>query len=108
MGHQRTNLLGLLVEQYLAFAETMAQQQKPMYMADWVERLDAILQLNGRELLKHAGKISHTMALQRKAGKQPNVFLNFRRNTTLITKKSLPQLNMMIKYDPKNGIWNVR
>ena len=43
-------LLGLLVEQYLAFAETMAQQHTPMYMRDWVQRLDAIIQLNGREL----------------------------------------------------------
>lgn len=58
-------LLGLLVEQYLAFAETMAQQRTPMTMADWVARLDSILQLNGRELLTHAGKISHEMALQR-------------------------------------------
>lgn len=60
-------LLGLLVEQYLAFAETMAQQRIPMYMTDWIERLDAILQLNGRELLTHAGKISHEMALERSA-----------------------------------------
>lgn len=58
-------LLGLLVEQYLAFAETMAQQQTPMYMQDWISRLDAILQLNGRELLTHAGKISHEMALKK-------------------------------------------
>jgi len=58
-------LLGLLVEQYLAFAETMAQQQTPMYMNDWIQRLDAILQLNGRELLTHAGKVSHDMALQK-------------------------------------------
>jgi len=58
-------LLGLLVEQYLAFAETMAQQHKPMYMADWISKLDDILQLNGRELLLHAGKISHEMALQK-------------------------------------------
>lgn len=36
--------LGLLVEQYLAFAETMAQQQTLMYMKDWIERLDTILQ----------------------------------------------------------------
>jgi hypothetical protein len=33
-------LLGLLVEQYLAFAETMAQQHTSMYMKDWIERLD--------------------------------------------------------------------
>jgi len=58
-------LLGLLVEQFLAFAETMAQQQTPMYMKDWINRLDSILQLNGRELLTHAGKISHEMALQK-------------------------------------------
>ena len=62
-------LLGLLVEQYLAFAETMAQQRTPMYMADWIQRLDVILQLNGRELLTHAGKISHEMALE-KAGSE--------------------------------------
>ncbi|MCC5814371.1 MAG: virulence RhuM family protein [Leptospira sp.] len=27
--------------------------------------MDSILQLNGRELLSHAGKISHEMALQK-------------------------------------------
>ena len=58
-------LLGLLVEQYLAFAETMAQQNKPMYMKDWIDRLDALLQLNGREILTHAGKISHQMAVEK-------------------------------------------
>ncbi|MCT7539433.1 virulence RhuM family protein [Aliarcobacter cryaerophilus] len=55
-------LLGLLVEQYLAFAETMAMQQTPMYMKDWIARLDAVISLNGRELLTHAGKISHDIA----------------------------------------------
>jgi len=55
-------LLGLLVEQYLAFAETMAMQQVPMYMKDWCERLDSVISLNGRELLSHAGKISHEIA----------------------------------------------
>lgn len=34
-------------------------------MADWIARLDSILQLNGRELLTHAGKISHEKALQK-------------------------------------------
>lgn len=61
-------LLGLLVEQYLAFAETMAQQQTPMYMKDWINRLDSILQLNGRELLTHAGAISHERALEKSSG----------------------------------------
>ena len=58
-------LLGLIVEQYLAFAETMALEKTPMYMKDWVSRLDIIVQLNGKELLTHAGKISHQMALEK-------------------------------------------
>lgn len=36
-----------------------------MYMKDWIDRLDSILQLNGRELLTHAGKISHDKALEK-------------------------------------------
>lgn len=65
LNEDEIKLLGLLVEQYLAFSETMAQQHTPMYMTDWINRLDAILQLNGRELLTHAGKVSHEMALQK-------------------------------------------
>jgi hypothetical protein len=65
LNEDEIKLLGLLVEQYLAFAETMAQQRTPMYMADWAKRLDSILQLNGRDLLTHAGKISHEKALEK-------------------------------------------
>lgn len=67
LNEEEIKLLGLLVEQYLAFAETMAQQHIPMYMKDWIARLDAILQLNGRELLTHAGQISHEMAMEKSA-----------------------------------------
>ena len=63
LNEKEIKLLGLLVEQYLAFAETMAEQKTPMYMKDWIERLDAIISLNGRELLTHAGQISHDMAV---------------------------------------------
>ncbi len=65
LNEDEIKLLGLLVEQYLAFAETMAQQHTLMYMSDWINRLDGLLQLNGRELLTHAGTISHQMAVER-------------------------------------------
>ena len=67
LNEDEIKLLGLLVEQYLAFAETMAQQKTPMTMQDWSERLDMILQLNGRELLNHAGKISQQQAKEKSA-----------------------------------------
>jgi hypothetical protein len=76
LNEDEIRLLGLLVEQYLAFAETMAQQHTPMYMSDWINRLDSILQLNGRELLTHAGLISHELALQ----KSEKEFETFRQN----------------------------
>ena len=62
LNEEEIKLLGLLVEQYLAFAETMASQKTPMYMKDWIQRLDMLLSMNGRELLTNAGKISHTIA----------------------------------------------
>ncbi len=65
LNEKEMKLLGLLVEQYLAFAETMAQQQTPMYMKDWIKQLDIILKMNKRELLQHAGKTSHEKALKK-------------------------------------------
>jgi hypothetical protein len=65
LNEDEIKLLGLIVEQYLAFAEAMAQQRTPMYMKDWILRLDTIIDLNGRELLQHAGTISHEMALEK-------------------------------------------
>ena len=62
LNEEEIKLLGLLVEQYLAFAETMAMQQTVMYMKDWAQRLDMVISMNGRELLNNAGKISHQMA----------------------------------------------
>ncbi len=65
LNEDEIKLLGLLVEQYLAFAETMAMQKQPMTMKDWINKLDVIISLNGRELLTNAGKISHQMALDK-------------------------------------------
>ena len=65
LNEEEIKLLGLLVEQYLAFAETMAMQQTPMYMKDWIQRLDAVISMNGKELLTNAGKISHQIAKEK-------------------------------------------
>jgi hypothetical protein len=87
-------LLGLLVEQYLAFAESMAQQQTPMYMKDWIERLDVMLQMNGRELLSHAGKISHQMAIE-KSGEEFEKYKSVQ--TEIEREQSLKEIEEDIK-----------
>ena len=56
--------LNNLVEQYHVFAERQAMRRVPMTMSDWVKKLDGFLTLNDREILSHAGKISHDLAKQ--------------------------------------------
>jgi len=34
-----------------------------MYMKDWVEKLDAFLQFNEKEILKDSGNVSHEVAV---------------------------------------------
>lgn len=55
--------LKLIVEQYLAFAETQALNHRVMYMKDWVEKLDMLLTMNGHNILETAGKIKHELAV---------------------------------------------
>jgi len=94
LNENEMKLLGLLVEQFLAFAETMAQQHMPMYMKNWIERLDVILQMNGRELLTHAGKISHQMALG-KSSQEYKKFISSQKE--LEQEKNLKELEQDIK-----------
>ena len=54
--------LNRIVSLYLDFAELQAKSHTPMYMKDWVQKLDDFLRLSNRELLTHAGKISAEVA----------------------------------------------
>ena len=57
--------LKLLVEQFLAYAEAQALAEKPMYMRDWKEKLSLILTMNDKNILEHAGTISHNLAVEK-------------------------------------------
>jgi hypothetical protein len=62
LNEQELLVLNNLVEQYLVFAEGQAMQRVPMHMKDWIERLHEFLQINRKDILKDAGKISHELA----------------------------------------------
>jgi hypothetical protein len=62
---EELELLNRIVSIYLDFAELQALSRTPMYMRDWVAKLDDFLKLSGRDILTHAGKISHDEALQK-------------------------------------------
>jgi len=54
--------LNNLVEGYLIFAQGQAMRRVAMHMADWTKKLDGFLTLNERDILTHAGRISHEVA----------------------------------------------
>lgn len=54
--------LNRIVSAYLEFAELQALRRRPMHMVDWIVKLDEFLRISDREILTHAGKISHEVA----------------------------------------------
>lgn len=55
--------LNRIVVMYLDYAENQAAKRIQMHMSDWVIKLDSFLEFNGENILTHAGKISHQMAI---------------------------------------------
>jgi hypothetical protein len=62
---EELDILNRIVAMYLDFAELQALSSKPMYMRDWIAKLDDFLKLSGRDILTHGGRISHEEALQK-------------------------------------------
>lgn len=65
LNEEELDLLNRIVNLYLEFAELQAKAHVPMYMKDWVQKLDDFLRISNRELLTHAGKISAEIAKQK-------------------------------------------
>lgn len=59
---EELDTLNRIVNLYLDFAELQAKSHTPMYMKDWIQKLDDFLKLSGKELLTHAGTISAEVA----------------------------------------------
>lgn len=62
---EELDILNRIVSMYLDFAELQAINRSPMYMKDWIVKLDEFLKLSGREILEHAGSIAHDDAAQK-------------------------------------------
>lgn len=58
-------ILNRIVTMYLEFAELQAMNKTPMYMKDWINKLDDFLKLSGREILRNKGKITSKLAKEK-------------------------------------------
>lgn len=62
LSEEEVDMLNRIVNLYLDFAELQAKSHIPMYMKDWIQKLDDFLKLSGKELLNHAGSVSAEVA----------------------------------------------
>ena len=87
------DILNRLVTSYLEIAEIQALNQAPMYMKDWIEQLDNFLKMTQKDILNHAGSISHKQALQ-KAHTEYEKYKSLRKNEiSKVEKHFLKQVN---------------
>jgi hypothetical protein len=65
LNEKELEMLNRLVSAYLDLAEIQAMNQNPMYMKDWVEKIDEFIKISGNNILEHLGKISHQQAIEK-------------------------------------------
>jgi len=65
LNEEELNVLNRIVTAYIEVAEIQALNKKPMYMKDWIARLDDFLTMTGKDILTHAGKVSHEQAMEK-------------------------------------------
>jgi hypothetical protein len=65
LNESELNILNRMVTAYLEIAEIQAMNQVPMYMKNWIEKLDEFLRMTGKNILSHSGTISHQQALEK-------------------------------------------
>ena len=65
LNEEEIDTLNRIVNLYIDYAELRAKGHKPMYMRDWIQKLDDFLRLSDKELLTHAGSISAKLAKEK-------------------------------------------
>lgn len=65
LNEDEIDTLNRIVNLYIDYAELRAKDHKPMYMHDWIDKLDDFLRLSDKELLTHAGSISAKLAKEK-------------------------------------------
>lgn len=77
LNEDELKVLNNIVSGYFDFAEIQAMRHNPVYMSDYVDQLDNLIQVTGGKVLDNAGKISHKRHLKKQT-----------RNTKICESKS--------------------
>lgn len=97
LDEKELEVLNRMVTAYLELAELQALNRKPMYMKDWVNRLDDFLKMTGSEILLNAGSISHQQAID-KAHKEYESYKEQTKNELSKAEKDfIKQIDITVK-----------
>ena len=73
LNEDELKVLNNIVSGYFDFAEIQAMRHNPVYMSDYVDQLDNLIQITGGKVLDNAGKISHKQALEKQTRNTKNM-----------------------------------
>lgn len=91
------NVLNRMVTAYLELAELQAMNRKPMYMKDWVERLDDFVKMTGNDVLQHAGTVSHRQAIEKAAAEYEKYKVQTKDDLSEVEKHFVQQIETTVK-----------
>jgi hypothetical protein len=97
LNEDELNILNRMVTAYLEVAEIQALNRTPMYMKNWIERLDGFLTMTGKNILNHAGTISHEIAIEKAHTEYDKYKENIRNELSQVEKDYLKLIDSQTK-----------
>jgi hypothetical protein len=97
LNENELNVLNRMVTAYLELAELQALNRKPMYMKDWIARLDEFVRMTGSDILQNAGSISHDQALKKAKEEFEKYKEQTQNDLSEVEKHFLTQIDKTIK-----------
>ena len=102
LSEDEIRILNRIINLYLEYAELQAENRQPMYMSDWINKLDDFLKISGRDVLTHAGLISHEQAIQKANTEYEKFIVRAREELSSVEKHFLEAMAKTKKLRQKN------
>jgi hypothetical protein len=97
LNEEELTVLNRMVTAYLEVAELQALKRIPMYMNDWIERLNDFLTMTGNQILQHSGNISHEKAIEKAHQEYKRYKVRVQNELSNVEKDFIKRLNHLDK-----------
>lgn len=94
---EELDVLNRMVTAYLEIAELQALSRRPMYMKDWIQRLDDFLNMTGNDILKNAGSVSRKQMLKKAEQEYEKYKMQTKNELSKVEKDFIKQLEQTAK-----------